>query len=56
MSQAGRQRDHVDDASFASGSEHNIGARPGQIIAKPACMLKWFETHRQKNADKDARP
>ena len=29
------------------GSSHNIGARPSQIIAKVACILKWFETHRQ---------
>ncbi len=28
------------------GSGHNIGARPSQIIAKTACVLKWFETHR----------
>jgi dipeptidyl aminopeptidase/acylaminoacyl peptidase len=30
------------------GSSHSIGARPSQIIAKVACILKWFETHRLK--------
>jgi acylaminoacyl-peptidase len=34
------------------GSSHNIGARPSQIIAKVACILKWFETHRQHAAGK----
>jgi acylaminoacyl-peptidase len=29
------------------GSSHNIGARPSQLIAKVACVLKWFETHRR---------
>ena len=32
------------------GSSHDIGARPSQIIAKTACILKWFETHRQRAA------
>jgi acylaminoacyl-peptidase len=30
------------------GASHNIGARPSQMMAKVACVLKWFETHRQK--------
>ena len=39
------------------GSSHNIGARPSQIIAKVACILKWFEIHRQRaDAGKEARP
>lgn len=27
------------------GSSHDIGARPSQMIAKCAYILKWFETH-----------
>jgi acylaminoacyl-peptidase len=28
------------------GASHDIGARPSQLIAKTAAILKWFETHR----------
>jgi acylaminoacyl-peptidase len=39
------------------GSSHDIGARPSQMIAKVACILKWFESHRHRAAnDKAARP
>jgi dipeptidyl aminopeptidase/acylaminoacyl peptidase len=29
------------------GASHDVGARPSQLIAKAACVLKWFETHRK---------
>jgi acylaminoacyl-peptidase len=39
------------------GSSHDIGARPSQMIAKVACILKWFETHRHRTEPgKEARP
>jgi acylaminoacyl-peptidase len=39
------------------GSSHDIGARPSQMIAKVACILKWFETHRRRaEAGKGERP
>jgi acylaminoacyl-peptidase len=39
------------------GSSHDIGARPSQMIAKVACILKWFEMHRHRpDASKAARP
>jgi dipeptidyl aminopeptidase/acylaminoacyl peptidase len=28
------------------GASHNIAARPSQMIAKAACVLRWFEEHR----------
>ncbi len=30
------------------GSSHNIAARPSNMMAKAACVLKWFETYRNK--------
>jgi acylaminoacyl-peptidase len=39
------------------GASHDIGARPSQMIAKVAHVLKWFENHRsspQAPAKKDA--
>ena len=27
------------------GASHGIGARPSQLIAKVAHILKWFDTH-----------
>jgi acylaminoacyl-peptidase len=39
------------------GSSHDIGARPSQMIAKVACILKWFEAHRHRTeTGKTARP
>jgi acylaminoacyl-peptidase len=38
------------------GSSHNIGARPSQIISKVACILKWFETHKQQAEAGDGNP
>jgi acylaminoacyl-peptidase len=39
------------------GSSHDIGARPSQMIAKVACILKWFEAHRRKaEVGKEERP
>ncbi|MBI1916697.1 MAG: S9 family peptidase, partial [Planctomycetes bacterium] len=29
------------------GASHDVAARPSQMIAKAACVLKWFETHRK---------
>ncbi len=29
------------------GASHDIAARPSQLIAKVACVLKWFETYRK---------
>ena len=28
-------------------ASHDVAARPSQMIAKAACVLKWFETHRK---------
>jgi len=28
------------------GASHNIAARPSQMIAKAACVLRWFDGHR----------
>jgi dipeptidyl aminopeptidase/acylaminoacyl peptidase len=30
------------------GAPHNIAARPSNMMAKAACVLKWFETYRGK--------
>jgi acylaminoacyl-peptidase len=31
------------------GASHNIAARPSQMMAKVACVLKWFDTYRTKS-------
>jgi dipeptidyl aminopeptidase/acylaminoacyl peptidase len=30
------------------GASHNISARPSNMMAKAACVLRWFETYRRK--------
>jgi dipeptidyl aminopeptidase/acylaminoacyl peptidase len=30
------------------GASHNVSARPSHLIAKTATILKWFETHKEK--------
>jgi len=31
------------------GASHDYSARPSQLMARTACVLKWFETHKRPN-------
>jgi acylaminoacyl-peptidase len=33
------------------GASHNISARPSQMMAQVACVLQWFDGHRQVNGN-----
>lgn len=33
------------------GAPHDIAARPSQLLAKTACVLKWFDMHRKREDD-----